>query len=257
MSSLLSKQAIFINLRKRTVAILFCYLLLLPGPSFAQDTTINNPDSRGVGYVLAGANHPYYSHDNIILPVIAQEMAEKSLYIDSVQSFATGMELVNILKSRQGISNLVVLGHSAHQGYFVEKSAGFYRDNYHIYQKGIRVEFAPGVAFLNDVIRGIQNGSIRFSTNAVIVLAGCNTASEQYNIAFDLARESHLPVVGVDGKLDFYHVEDRGEDLKGKTGLKFIFYFYVKDELRKEEIEADCYKVSELIEILRRKVKKK
>jgi hypothetical protein len=222
-----------------------------------KGTSIEENDSIA-NIILVGINHPAHPSDNIILPRIGDSLCRKSPYFNKVYTFKNGREFIEILKTvtkKYGkIGNLAILGHSGYQGYFVEASAGFHRNEYTILQQGRVMPFSPKVSKIKELGQLIEAKEINFSLSSVIVLVGCNTAYGEDNIAFDLADITNLPVIGSNQKVDLYNVRNQGEEMKGIE--EGTFYSYIPDgqEMIKYDLCRKNITVTKSIEIVKERI---
>ncbi|MBY0427194.1 MAG: hypothetical protein K2Q22_16285 [Cytophagales bacterium] len=207
--------------------------------------------------VLVGANHPFFPSDNITLSRIGDSLVHKSPYISSKATFTTGKELLEILKyvtiKHGSIGKLVIMGHSGYQGYFVEHNAGFYRDQYQIIERGKMVQLNKESRNIRSMEIAIKNKKVKFGDDAVIVLAGCNTAFGERNMALDLMLISNTVVLGTKQKIDLYNVSNLGEDMKGEEDGGFAAYLPKGKEVLAYFIKKRLLSISEAISIIEAK----
>lgn len=228
-------------------AILHGIVALLSTMAFAQK-----------GVVLVGIEHPFHVKDNITLPRLADSLNLKSNYVDTVSRFSTGMEMLKCLKTitdRYGaVGNVVFYGHSGYEGYFVKQNAGFHRDRYYYSQKAKNLQMSKNAAFVSDLKKMVDAREVIFHPRSVMVLAGCNTAYGEENIALDLADALNIPVAGSNQKVDLYNVKSKGEDLKGTQSKTFFVYIPLNKEIIKYDLERPYATVTEIITITNYKV---
>jgi len=226
-------------------------------PVLAKSNKMEN-DTLFADLVLVGSKHPYFPQDDITLPRIADSLIKKSSYLRTVDTFSSGDEFLKRLveaTARYGkIRHLVVMGHSGFQGYFVKGSSGFHRNEYVITINGKRYPFLNGAANVNDLMVLVESRKIVFDASAIIILAGCNTAYGEENIAFDLADKLNIPVVGSNQKVDLYNVGNIGEDMKGLEKRTFIAYLPDGPDMIRYDLSSDYISISRIIEIVKMKL---
>lgn len=229
-------------MKKSIIALLLITILSLSFILKNNDLPIN--------IILVGTYHPYQEKDTKILPNIADSLASKSDFLDSVYLFSTGKEFLKILKTvseKNKIGNLAIMGHSGYQGFFVKKEAGFYRNDYPMEKIDPKIKVSENAAFISDLICLIKNKEIRFSKKSIIILLGCNTAYRDKNIAKDLAIASNKTVIGSSQKMDLYNVKNRGQDVLGEGIGSFVIYYFKNKKLETFTIDTKSITVNELI----------
>lgn len=206
-----------------------------------------------IGVVLVGKDHPYYPKDNVTLRHLADSLNTKCSYVDTVLSYSTGKEVLAILQritnEYGSIGNLVFYGHSGYEGFFVRQNAGFHRDAYYLSQKSKNVFLSKDAALLSDLKRLVEAKKIIFDPKSIVVLAGCNTAYGEDNMAVEFADMLNIPVAGSNQKVDLYNVQDRGEEMRGIESKSFFIYFPLETEIVKYDLKAPTIRITEIFDI--------
>lgn len=220
----------------------------------------NDIEWGSANVVMAAIHHPYYPLDDKMIPKIADSLITKSPYLNASTTFSNGKELIEKLSTitaKQGkIGYLVVMGHSGTQGYFAEENAGFYKDSYKvIHHSGKITPLSSKAANVSDLEKAIIEKHIVFSDTSIIVLAGCNTAFEDDNIAYDLMIASNTPVIGAAQKVDLYNGMNLGEEMLGVEDKTFYAYIPTPDSIIKYDLCHSTITISEAIRIVKEKVK--
>lgn len=207
--------------------------------------------------VLVGIKHPYYPKDDKTMPQLADSLNRKCAYVDVVYPFSSGTEVLSVLQSitRQygKVGNVVMYGHSGYEGYFVRQNMGFHRDQYYYSQKRKGTPLSRGGALVATLRELVQKRQIVFDSNAVMVLAGCNTAYGEENIALDLADALNIPVAGSNQKVDLYNVGNKGEEMRGTEAKTFFIYFPLEAEIVKYDLQTPTIDISRIFRIAQAK----
>lgn len=105
---------------------------------------------------------------------------------------STGDEFLSILQSFSNsglINDVKIFSHSYPRGIIMSNWSGFY--------KSPGPQDTPKAAYVKELAQRVSKGEIRFSSNARIVLFGCNTINESFTQA--LSRAIRGSVIGAEG----------------------------------------------------------
>lgn len=223
------------------------------------------PKAFAQPYKLSAANlllvpihHPYYPMDDKMLPRLGQMVVSKSTFHLNLQVFANGKELLAILKKATlqygKIGHLILMGHSGYEGYFAEEGAGFYRDGYiPKTENGMGYRLRPKAATVSELALAIRQKEIVFSDSSVIVLAGCNTALGENNIAIDLMAVTEIPVIGAAQKIDLYDGVLVGTDMLGTENKTFYAYLPDGSSIIKYNLNHAAISIQKALQIVQAK----
>ncbi len=147
---------------------------------------------------------------------------------------ATGfIKLLQQKTSEEGsISRIAIFSHASQYGIWFNDNAGANTAS-GLLRRGVRFNNLLDKANINDIVAGINNGTIKFEQNAMVVFAGCNTGSPfginstDHNqkgdaiipYAEDFTKATHVSSIGASGKLNIITKE-------GKTLLRSDYGFY-------------------------------
>ncbi len=245
-------------LNKIVVLIFFLLNFNLTNSQSLNYVLNQNAASQIEDVVLIGIDHPYYPLDNKTFSKIADSLIYKSSFIQNKKTFSSGQDLINklivITQNCDAIGNLVILGHSGYQGYFVKYNAGFYRDEYEFYHhNGKVIPLDKMASRVSDLRRAVAERKIVFSDTSIIVLAGCNTAFGEDNIALDVMLATNVPVIGSNQRVDLFHGLNFGEDMLGVEQKTFYAYIPDGDSIIKYDLCHPSITITEAIKIVKKK----
>jgi len=208
-------------------------------------------DSTYLNVIMVARGHPHFPQDDIIFPNLANLLIKSSPYFNVFLSFSSGKEFVDQLKSLNeagyAIGHLAIMGHSGTGGFFAKDRAGLYSSNYQYIKFGRPIALSIDASRLSDLQSAISSGEIVFRSGFFNILIGCNTTHGPGSFGYELAQISERPTIGTNQKVDLYHVENPGEDLKGMERGDFILYYSREDKVFVNLLSHNDARVSDLI----------
>ncbi len=226
-----------------------------------SDTAFNYHKPSGLPFKIpfcdiafVGRDHPVFPFDNTLMMVFGVELVNKSPYLQECIPFSEGKSVLKnmILKCKEGkqIRNLVLVGHSSENGYFVKSSAGIYTNDYKYNAKGELIIFEKEALKVKELQEALLRKEISFHPDASIILVGCNTAKGENNIASAISKALKIPVVGAMQKVSLMETANFGEGIYSKELQRagYVFYIPNEDRILRYELLQPNTTVSALIE---------
>ena len=186
------------------------YNYTLDNPILLFDPDGNGPIKPNIiGIVAYKQNHPD-----------SKAFEQRKLGFQASQSFTvhTGKEFIKALiegSKKAPIDRLIVGSHSSGFGIYMNDDAGLYGDYSDLILKTWGSK--EGAAILSEIGKSIENGDIRFSKEAQVIFAGCNTGDYPCPGLDGFAENfsevvSNVYVTGANDKTNPYHSKDGKKD---------------------------------------------